>query len=542
MFSFLRICLEFILSVHGLFQKVARRKPYISIITRSIPGEIFLAFSTLTISTILCTISGIILFFLTIYRYVIDKYLRLKHKNDYVGLIHGTDAVWAIEDNSRGIINGLMIIETDYEPEEFFVRMKKRVCNSLLKSKKFRYVRGKFGGYLYYLRNRMRDDDVVGKIEIIKNGEELDKDELMILLSNYCNKKLPYDDCGTNEVLIGLQSVKWRGNKKCKYQYPVLYRLHHCIGDGISMQQLVMKTLTDGNVTTVISEILKKDDGGKKKKGDGLWKIFMKIVRLSAHRLAYLEEKEVNFIHGKELSGEKHLVCCVEDEPEHLEMIKNIKKNLGEGGFSEVCVSAVAASFSDYFHQNQKKENIPKIISAAVTVIPPNEKIDINDPKIPTHNRFSLTLVGLQLEKKESILDVLKYTRNEFNCIKNAIDVVWNYWQMKHIFGLLPTSTVKSLMDRADSSIGFSILPGTNLVTICDGLKVLDFIFWIPNKAIVGLGISLYTYDDRIQLGLLADKTVLPKYEDAKMILKGIFSNIENMYIASLEEKKNEMK
>ena len=40
---------------------------------------------------------------------------------------------------------------------------------------------------------------------------------------------------------------------------------------------------------------------------------------------------------------------------------------------------------------------------------------------------------------------------------------------------------------------------------------------------------SIYTYDNRFQLGLLADKAVINAEESAQKILTNVFENIRNM-------------
>lgn len=345
---------------------MARRHKWIQFIVQHTVGEILLGLVTLTLSICLSSILGAVLMILGIYRYGVQKYLQYLHGQDFVGLLDGVDCVWATEDESRGLVNGLMVIESYLDPESFYHQMKNRLCNTLLRSEKFRFVRRRYGGFMYYLRNKITDDAIVKQMPKVPKNNTLSKDELMIWLSKYCNAPLPYDDTGTNEILIGGQPVNWRKTDNTFFQYPVLYRLHHCIGDGISNQQLIMQRLADEIVPTVISRLVKNEKKtGRSKENKSILNIltafqyriskivniFMKVIRLSAHRLSYLEHPERNILHGQKLCERKHFACCVEDSTELLPMIKDIKKNINSVGFSDVVVAAVAESFADYFHE-----------------------------------------------------------------------------------------------------------------------------------------------------------------------------------------------
>lgn len=67
-------------------------------------------------------------------------------------------------------------------------------------------------------------------------------------------------------------------------------------------------------------------------------------------------------------------------------------------------------------------DDIPEHITAAITVLPPNEKIDLNN--ISPHNRFSLALAALPVKRNTDILKTVEFLHNDFNMMRNSVDVV----------------------------------------------------------------------------------------------------------------------
>jgi hypothetical protein len=70
-----------------------------------------------------------------------------------------------------------------------------------------------------------------------------------------------------------------------------------------------------------------------------------------------------------------------------------------------------------------------------------------------------------------------------------------------------------SLLSRKASTV-LSNVPGPREPRYLCGRRIRQQLFWVPQSGSIGIGISILTYDGSAQLGLIADRNLIPEPKD----------------------------
>ncbi|XP_033340305.2 uncharacterized protein LOC117228585 [Megalopta genalis] len=219
----------------------------------------------LTIFSLLLAPSIALLFLcLYLYRRVIDLVLRAQLKEKYAGLLDGADSIWAIEEPSALAVNNILLIfekDARHSNTNFLDSFRELVRTRLLPSvhEKLLYKRKKRFGYYYWertdeidLKERVRwleyeRASCDGSCDSVYNGH------LKRILWNVCNQPLPEEHTASWEILVGkccprsshhyLRRLEERLASKIKI--PVLFRVHHSLGDGMALLKFFKEVIVD---------------------------------------------------------------------------------------------------------------------------------------------------------------------------------------------------------------------------------------------------------------------------------------------------------
>ncbi|XP_034178397.2 uncharacterized protein LOC117603390 [Osmia lignaria lignaria] len=199
-----------------------------------------------------------------LYRRIVNVILRIQLKEKFAGFLNGTDCVWAIEEPSALSVNNiLLIIEKDARHsnikflESFRQMAKTRILSSPLE-KLFCRRKQKYG---YYYWERCDEIDLKKRVRWLEyertscdgSCDNIYSGHLKRVLWNVCNQPLPENHTASWEILIGkccprssyhyLRRMEERITSKIKI--PVLFRVHHSLGDGMSLLKLFREAIID---------------------------------------------------------------------------------------------------------------------------------------------------------------------------------------------------------------------------------------------------------------------------------------------------------
>uniref|UniRef100_A0A182QR77 DUF1298 domain-containing protein n=1 Tax=Anopheles farauti TaxID=69004 RepID=A0A182QR77_9DIPT len=527
-----------------------------------------------------------ILFTLQLYRTAIGIILQRRHGKHFKGLLDGADVVWAIEDqNSRGMINIMANVEEPFTgwtsvngtvSADILLTLRKRIASRLMRNyqphpKMFWKRNVELGYYFWSDQSELTVEDYIRYMDTIPladNQHSIDERQLRSLLSKINNRHLPAEHTSSWEVLVGRQPLYDETRNMLKY--PILFRVHHSLGDGVALMRLLLEAIVDKEVPSRwkhlsklkvmnIDYILKQQTAADhhrlilgETKLQRMWKRIPSSKELAAQRDRLLRilwtvytapaffhdvsrrQADNNCIHASHMTNEK-VVSWIHEEhtsdTHWVEIIKRTKRLLPGTRFSDVFLTALSSSLDAYFTKQTGKP--PKTL----TVVLP-ARIEQESSHLKLHNRFSVALQtlpiapGIQLNDANKhyaltnrILGVKKYS----DSLRSSSDYMINYWIMSKMTCLFPEALLKKILKSAHSTLAISNLPGPQQMPRIQGKELKNLSFFIPNLGTTAVGITLLTYGGKLQLGILADRAVIRTEDEAHTILHETVEEIERM-------------
>lgn len=191
-----------------------------------------------------------ILFFV-IYRSVIYVLLKREYGDRFVFFLNGVDNIWYVEKaTGRAIVNVLFHLKRKPESDE------SEILNNIIRRfatvrfsepglQKMFYKRKMKYGYHFWERHDQTDmKTYVNKpieadlhSDCIEDCKLMGNEELNSYLSRVSNMMLPLDNTATWEIFVGKPCPK--ANEKGERLFPLLYRFHHSLTDGLGIFALL---------------------------------------------------------------------------------------------------------------------------------------------------------------------------------------------------------------------------------------------------------------------------------------------------------------
>uniref|UniRef100_A0A182MYW2 O-acyltransferase WSD1 C-terminal domain-containing protein n=1 Tax=Anopheles dirus TaxID=7168 RepID=A0A182MYW2_9DIPT len=520
-----------------------------------------------------------------LYRTVISIILQRRYGKHFKGLLDGADVVWAIEDqNSRGMINIMANAEEPFTSwtsvdgsmsADILLTLRKRISSRLMRNyqphpKMFWKRNVELGYYFWSDQSELTVEDYIRYMDTIPladNQHSIDERRLRTLLSNINNRQLPAEHTSSWEVLVGRQPVYDATRNVLKY--PILFRIHHSLGDGVALMRLLLEAIVDKEVPSrwkhlsklkvmnidYILEQKTADDHHLILTGTRLQRVWKRIPSskdLAAQwdRLKRIlwtiytapaffndisrRQTDNNCIHASQMTNEKVLSWINEDytsETRWVEIIKRTKRLLPGTRFSDIFLTALSSSLEAYF--TRQTGNPPKTL----TVVLP-ARIEKESTHLKLHNRFSVALQtlpitpGIQIDdanRHYALMNRILAVKRYSDSLRSSSDYMINFWIMSKMTCLFPEVILRKFLKSVHSTLAISNLPGPQQRPRIHGRELTNLSFFIPNLGTTAVGITLLTYGGKLQLGVLADRAVIQSEDEAHTILQGTIEEIERM-------------
>ncbi|XP_014272137.1 O-acyltransferase WSD isoform X1 [Halyomorpha halys] len=511
---------------------------------------------------LLCSIMGIILspivlamlLLCSIYRLVARATLYTMYSN-YQGLMDGADAYWSLEvDSSKAVINILAFVELKSSGFTDLRCSLKKIFQDRLLSEvrlfKLKCLR-KLSMFGYFYWEEMEEvciDDHIRWMDL----DIVTDDSVTDYLSKNCNNPLPHNNMSLWEVLVAKHPLTRDGRRL----YPVLFRIHHAVGDGMALVSLFLNSFTDNCLSNRLEAIQEKQMNTIKQStgpakdllqvpytrrrrkssifhGDELNKLNkhcvygvttmlqkISVVLLAPYVLlvqaCYGVDK--NLLHGAELVGKKHVGWAFGNGT--LTKVKFIKNRLN-CYFTDVILLAISNVFEEYYSMYGKP---PSELTVVIPARMPFED-EFNTSNAPT-NRFTVGMIKLPIADP----DKFQAVRRSADRLKTHPDYLVNYWLLKVICTYIPIVLLKSAMESRQATLAMSNIPGPNSLTKIDGNIIHDLVFLLPNRDTTGVGVSMLSYAGKLNFGLIVDSALIPYKEDATHIARRMVAEIDKIY------------
>jgi diacylglycerol O-acyltransferase / wax synthase len=310
-------------------------------------------------------------------------------------------------------------------------------------------------------------------------------------------------------------------------QAVLLARIHHCIGDGLSLARVLLSLVDGGSEEGFASEPSQPGHPlvqllGGARKAAGLartaWRRGAELISepillgdlareglrtaSAASRLVRLPPEPPSPFRSP-LTGAKRAAWS---SPVAVQRLKAMGRSTGST-VNDVVLAALAGALRRYL---QARGMRAQDLRAAVPV-----NLRPLDEPVPRElgNRFGLVFLSLPLEA-ESPAQRLTLLRQRMEVLKRSPEALVVLGALS-VAGRVPLSMERAMVDVLDKRVSLVVtnVPGPRHPIALAGSAVERALFWVPQTANVGLGVSLFSLDGQLSLGVAADEGCVPEPE-----------------------------
>ena len=337
----------------------------------------------------------------------------------------------------------------------------------------------------------------------------------------------------------------------------LILRIHHCYADGIALVR-VMLSMTDASVhgppampfdppkrkpapdpndplAQLMEPLSGVVDAAKRigatlvEKGAELWTDPSKAVALASQgsaltaeiaTLTLMQQDSPTRFKGKPEAAKR--VAWADPIP--LDEVKTIGKALG-ASVNDVLLSCVAGAIARYL-RDKGDDTDGVVIRALVPVnLRPIEKA------YKLGNQFGLVFLDLPIGVVNPV-ERLYAVRDTMAALKGSYQPVLALGILAAM-GAGPKvlqETLLAILARNASAVMTNV-PGPQQPLWFGGARIDSLMFWVPQSGDIGMGVSILSYDGKVQFGLIADKGLCP---DPERVIERFGREFETLVLAAL--------
>jgi len=343
----------------------------------------------------------------------------------------------------------------------------------------------------------------------------------------------------------------------------MIMRIHHAIGDGIALIG-VMNSLTDEYADAPLGEFdnSRRMDEDAEEEENNRWRLFFELepttntmtagIRFSASPwvkyLGLLKDPGQAMNHVKTVAGIAGEIAWLAampadaqtrlkgtpgvskrvtwSEPILLPEIKTVGKVFG-CSVNDVLLSAVAGALSTYL--TEEGEVFGEVDIRAL--VPVNLRKPGDNNKLG--NEFGMVTLDLPVGI-DNPLARLYETRRRMEQLKHS-DQAMAALTILSAAGQMPKFVQDLVLDllATKASVVMTNVPGPQQTRYMAGSRIVQQMFWVPQSGNIGMGVSILSYDGKVQIGLLTDAGMVP---DPQRVIACFVPEFEKiLYILLLE-------
>lgn len=278
----------------------------------------------------------------------------------------------------------------------------------------------------------------------------------------------------------------------------ILFRMHPCVADGVSMVKILYKSIADVDSVTSVPPSLAKSTCL-----DSVMSIIDAPIKLFSRVLC--QKSDFNLLHGQHihLSGKKVVTWSEPFSLAHATKIKQVSKST----LNEVFMSVAAGSIRNYLiyngipHPYDMQSSIPVYYGTKKHESGVGNDVLLLKVSLPINTEGVVPRLWQMKERMTKINEssLFAITRRLFKLSHHLLaESVWNkMW----IYILRKCTCI------------VSSLPGPEISLRVSSKQIKTVFYWFPPVHQVALAISFFTYGDHIQMAVSADRNVLPNPE-----------------------------
>lgn len=421
-------------------------------------------------------------------KYLIERYIAFTRK---CIPFHEDDAVWQQDRaTNRHIVPAVMVVEG--QPD--IRKLRKIICERIVygKDEKGARICPRLTQVVqrhlrYYVWKEDENFGIEKQVlnwtgEYPKRLEDLDR-----TISEICSTPLPEGLSPWQFIVVPILEENY---------FVLLLRIHHSIADGVALTRVFVKNLYDV-----------PPQGAEPKKFSTKQRVYMWCKAMVVGPLMVLTKffakSDRSSIHGQELCGKKVVALSKNVD---LSLVKQVK-NVAGTTVNDVMVSCLAGALHDYLKCRDNCD-VAKL-DDMWAYVPVDIRASTHSVKLK--NKFALVSLRLPIEAKSAV-DRLLATKQRMDIIKTSAEPMVTATTVQ-ILMMLPEFISRSLIDffSRKATCVLSNVPGPLQTLYLGGQKIAEGIFWVPQRANIGVGLSIFSYGGGIRVGVYCDENVIPK-------------------------------
>jgi diacylglycerol O-acyltransferase / wax synthase len=278
-----------------------------------------------------------------------------------------------------------------------------------------------------------------------------------------------------------------------------LVRLHHCIGDGMALVSVIfhlMEELPGARESTPAA--IRPAAGAPSPRLLKLIQIPFAAPAILIRRMLWAPDRHV--LHGPKVSGQKRVAWTA---PLELQVVKDIKNRLG-ATVNDVLMACVTGALSRYI-EHRAGQIIERLrISMPVSVRSPQAAMTLE-------NRFAAVPLELPAGIKQA-RERVAAVKQRMDALKQSVAPIVIYGIQSALLAALPQAVSRSLIDFLANKCTAVVtnVPGPQRGLALAGRRIRSLMFWVPQRADIGVGISILSFMGKVQIGVICDVELVP--------------------------------
>lgn len=327
-------------------------------------------------------------------------------------------------------------------------------------------------------------------------------------------------------------------------------RLHHCIADGVALVR-VMLSMTDDSPAG--SAVARRQRRRQRPLGGGTWlpevvdDAFRSVRRMTNRGLRTVldpERAKAALRQGATALSVTARLAAMPPDPDTLfrgglctrkicawsdalplDDVKAFGKKVG-ATINDVLLAGVAGALRSYMVQRGARPDGLDLRAVLPVNLRPDDEVEL------LGNRFGLVFLALPvgITDRGERLRVLK---ERMDAIKDSAEAVVTYAILDAIGMTTPaveTQAVRFFGSKATAVM--TNVPGPRQTLYLAGAPVRSLMFWVPQSARLGIGVSIISYVGQVRVGVVTDSGLVP---DPDAIVAGFHEELRAMMSAPEE-------
>lgn len=289
----------------------------------------------------------------------------------------------------------------------------------------------------------------------------------------------------------------------------VYCRIHHVMADGMALVPLLFSLMDPDPEVGRPGPLVAKVSGFEKVVAAALAGPFLLAQK-------FLWRPDRSPVHGSPLAGRKRVGWT---DPIPVEVIKAVKNAAG-ATLNDVLMACVSAAFDRYVTARTGAPLKQLRVSMPVNVRPLGE-----EPRM--ENKFAAVMLDLPVGFAD-IRERVAATKRRLDAVKRSPEPLFTYGTVRLLLGTLPAAVSRLLIDYLANKCTcvISNVPGPWWPIYLGGRRMRAMMFWVPQRADIGIGISILSLSGELMVGVICDVELVAEPQE---LMEGFSAEFERL-------------